>query len=166
MIDDDLRTALLPAFPGMALIHSNENGPRPSGVYATLRIETARRGPAIIGELNSAGVRELVRHGNGTLELQCFGEGSYDALDLAVLRLNTEAVQAAALGLNLSFGTSDRIQSVPALRNDSSWEQRAVVSLPFAYTRAASESLSWIETVTGQIEVNDRATPYSATIVE
>lgn len=176
MIVDDVRTALLPAFPpGTLVIIANENGARPAGRYVALRIDgNTHRMPAHTGALAdpgapipALGTRAHAAHRTGTLEIQCFGDGSFDLLDEAMLRLHLEESVSAAEALDLVFGTSNDVQDVPALRNDSTFEPRAIVSLPFAYTRQVSESLPFIETVQGTITVDDLAPmPYEATIVD
>jgi len=175
MIEDDVRTALLPVFTGTEVIIANENGARPAGRYVTIRVDgNAHRMPAHAGPLvdpgepiPALGARDLAAHRTGTIELQCFGVGSFDLLDTAMLRLHEEASIAAAEALNIVFGTSNDVQSVPVLRNISEFEARAIVSLPFAYTRQVSETLPFIETVQGTIAVDDLAPmPYEATIVD
>jgi hypothetical protein len=166
MIEDDLRTALLPAFGSTELVLAHENGRRPPGVYATMRIESSRKTHVIVGKLKPDGTRTFTAHGQGLLELQCFGQGSFDVLDTAVQLLAASEPQDAAVAGNVAFGPTNRVESVPALRNDSSWEPRAVVSLPFAYTREVSEALSWIETVEGTIGLDGWITPYTAAIVD
>lgn len=173
MIDDDVRTALLPAFGTVPLIHANENGPRPEGVYATMRIETAHDMPAHIGPIvtpdpiPALGTRDLNAHRVGTVELQCFGEGSFDVLDTAALLLQGIVAMDAAEAVGVVFGVVSDLQNQPALRNASQWEPRAICSLPFAYTRRVSETVAVIETVQGTIEIDDLPPmPYEAAIVD
>lgn len=179
MTEDDLRTALLPAMPaGVDIIIAHENGPRPAGLYVTLRIENTHQLPGHAGPLegNPAptgfGTMPIDAHRTGLLELQCFGVGSFEVLDLAMQRLQFETVIEAAEALNIAFGRSSDVENVPALRNELSFEPRAIVSLPFAYTRRVVESLPYIETVEGTISIEGEIAgtlppmPYTATIVD
>lgn len=156
MTDDDIRTALLPAFPaGFALIVANENGPRPPGVYGTVRVENSRRLPsqhepiAVPAPVPALAQRANDAHRTGQVEVQVFGKGSYDLLDFAIQSLDTEAAMAAAEALNVVFGNTQDLQSVPVLRNASEFEPRAVASIPFAYTRRVVEQIAIFETIEG-----------------
>lgn len=171
---DPFRTLLLPLIPaGTELIWANQDGARPAGLYFTMRFDgVVRRTPAIIGQLNDAGVREVNAHRAGSLEVQAFGAGSYDALDVLGQQLAHDESLSRAESLNLAIGPMGAVTDEPALRDNHQWEPRAIAALPFAYTLTTQEELSWIETVEGTITV-DGATalpafsePYSATIVE
>lgn len=166
MIDEDVRLALTVIFPGVELIHANDNGPRPDEQYITVRVESpARRLPSIVGKQDEAGNQPTDAHRTGTVELQAFGVGSFDLLDEGMQRLGQENARTAAESRALVFAMTADVQSVPLLRNQSEWEPRAVATLGFAYTRRTLENLSWIETVEGEIAVGDLpAVPYTATI--
>lgn len=174
-ISDDVRTALLPAFAPLDIVHAFQNGPRPSGMYATVRIETARALPAHMGWLEvpspipAPGSRVSEGDRIGTVELQVFGDGAYDFLDAAVGMLATEACMEAALALNLAFGMVSTVEAVPALLDGSSYEERALCSLAFAYTRRTEETLYNIETVEGTVAIENSdapAIPYRATVTD
>lgn len=160
MIQDDILDALSPAFPGTTVIHANENGPRPPGVYVAFRIEQAHDMPAHTGATTAPdpipafGAREIAAHRTGTIEVQCYGVGSYDLLESGMLRLAGLVAMDAADAAGIVFGVVQDLQNVPALRNESQWEPRAVCSLPFAYTRRVTEAVPVIETVEGTIEID------------
>lgn len=174
MIEDDIRTALLPVFPGVEVVLAYENGPRPPGLYVTVRIENAHKLPAHVGPLPTADIpipqfadRAIQAHRTGQVEIQCFGDQGYDVLDAAINLLSSEAAVDAAGALDIAFGRASDIQRVPVLRNDSTYENRAIVSLPVTYTRGGVESLSWIETVNALAKVGDLPEmPIHATIVD
>ena len=160
MIDDDILAGLQGAFPpGFVLIQAHGNGPRPSGVYGTVRIESSASAPAHVGRLSvtqplpALGRRELAAHHSGQVELQVFGEGSFDILSTAVLMLDSLAGIDSADAAGVVFGTTQNVQSVPALRNASEYEDRAVASIPFSYTRRVIEPVPVIETVEGSVSV-------------
>lgn len=161
MIDDDVLAGLQGAFPpGFMLIHAHGNGPRPVGVYGTVRIESATAAPAHVGRLSAPdpipafGRRELAAHNSGQVEVQVFGEGSYDILSAAVLMLDSLAAIDSADAADVVFGTTQSVQNVPALRNASEYEPRALASIPFAYTRRVIEPVPVIETVEGSVSVS------------
>lgn len=162
MTDDQVRTALLPAFPaGFTLIVANENGPRPPGMYGTVRVENSRRLPSHNDQtetpdpIPALGQRGNDAHRTGRVEVQVFGTGAYDALDTAIQRLDTEAAMDAAEAVSMVFGRTQDLQSVPVLRNASQFEERAVASFPFAYTRRVVEQIPVFETIEGEALVND-----------
>jgi hypothetical protein len=173
MIEDDVRTALLPAFPGLEVIHANQNGPRPDGMYVSVRIETAHEMPAHVGALTAPqpipafGSRPLGAHRVGQIELQCFGAQGYDTLETAGLLLAGDVCMGAAEAVGIVFGVVADLQNVPALFNESQWEPRAVCSLPFAYTRNVVEAVPVIETVQGTISIEGLPDmPYEVAIVD
>lgn len=173
MIDDDIRTALLPVFAPLEVVHANENGPRPAGKYVTMRIERTHELPAHVGTIDEPppipafGERDLAAHRTGLVELQAFGVGSYDDMDAAMLKLESLAAIDAADAAGVVFGTVSDIQNVPALRNETTWEARAVCSLPFAYTREVTEAVPVIETVEGEVIIEGfPPMPFEASIVD
>lgn len=161
MIEDDIREGLLGAFPaGFMLILANGNGPRPAGMYGTVRVETSSSAPAHVSRPSvnlpspSFGQRQLAAHHAGQVEVQVFGEGSYDVLTTVVLMLDSiQAMEAAELA-GVVFGTTQRVDHIPALRDDSEYESRAVASIPFSYTRRVIEPVPVIETVEGSVSVS------------
>ena len=161
MIDDDLIAVLVPVFAPTAVIFANENGPRPLSQYVTLRIESAHKLPEHTGVLTengpipALGSRPTDAHRTGQLEIQCFGPGSFDVLDIAMQRLSEEVHVMAANARELAFGTSSDVTNEPALRDGLSFEPRAIVSLPFAYTRRTVETLPMIETLNAVVEISD-----------
>lgn len=161
MIEDKVRDGLLGAFPaGFQLILANQNGPRPDGMYGTVRIESARSSPAIAGRSEAIqpaptfAARELASHHNGTVEVQVFGTGAFDTLSAAVLMLDSLAAIESADAAGVVFGTTQNIVNEPALRNAAEYEERALASIPFAYTRRVIESVPVIETVEGSASVS------------
>lgn len=173
MIDDDLIAVLAPVFAPTAVIFANENGPRPLSQYVTLRIESARKlpehGGRVVenGDAPAFGQRGNDAHRTGQIEIQCFGPGSFDVLDLAMQRLSEETHIDAANAREIAFGTSSDVTNEPALRDGLSFEPRAIVALPFAYTRRTLESVPFIETVNAVAEIDDLPDmPIHATIVD
>lgn len=173
MIEDDVRDVLAPLFAPAPLIFANENGPRPVVQYVTLRIEGAHKMPehhgktADLGPAPALGQRPNDAHRTGNIELQCFGAGSFDLLDIAMQRLSEESFVDSANLREIAFGTSSDILNEPALRDGLSYEPRAIATLPFAYTRRTVETMPFIETVNAIAAVGDLPDmPITATIVD
>lgn len=173
MIDDDVMAVLAPLFAPAPVIFANENGPRPIEQYVTLRIESAHKMPEHHGatiELGPApafGQRANDAHRTGSVEMQCFGAGSFDVLDVALQRLSEESFTDAANAREIAFGTSSDVLNEPALRDGLSYEPRAIATLAFAYTRRTNETLAFIETVNALASVGDLPDmPIHATIVD
>lgn len=175
MIEDVILAALKPVFAPVELIAANQNGARPPGMYGTVRIETLHALPAHTGALAEGepdGTRSVAAHRTGMLELQMFGAASYDTLDLGVQRLthdsNIERFEAAGI----VFGAAHDVENLPVLRNLSQFDPRAIVEIPFSYTRTTSESVPWIDTVEGEATIEGEiasvsiTTPFGVTIVD
>ena len=82
-------------------------------------------------------------------------------------RLSEETHIDAANAREIAFGTSSDVTNEPALRDGLSFEPRAIVALPFAYTRRTLESVPFIETVNAVAEIDDLPDmPIHATIVD
>lgn len=175
MIEDVILAALAPVFAPTPLIIANENGPRPTGMYGTVRIESMHALPTHIGPLGEDvpdGTRAVSAHRTGMVELQMFGAASYDTLDLGVQRMshdsNVERFEAAGI----VFGAAHDVENLPVLRNVSQFEPRAIVEIPFSYTRTTSESLAWIDTVEGEATIEGEiasvsiTTPFDVTIAD
>jgi hypothetical protein len=172
MIEDVILQALAPVFAPHPLIIANENGPRPTVMYATIRVETMNRLPTHVGMQDEEGARNVSAHRVGQIELQMFGALSYDTLDLGLQRLSHDANIEAFEAAGIVFGDSHDIENIPVLRTQTQFEPRAVVTLPFSYTRATEETLSWIETVAGtataegEIATGEISGPYVASMVD
>lgn len=172
MIEDVILQALAPLFAPAPLIDAYSNGARPGVMYGTVRIESMHKLPNQAGPQDDAGTRQVWAHRTGQVELQMFGAASYDALDLAVQRLvldaNVERFEAAGI----VFGEASDVESIPVLRTASQYEPRAVASIPFSYTRAVDENLSFIETVEGEATIEGSiasvsiTTPFGVTIAD
>lgn len=172
MIEDAILAALAPVFAPVPLIIANENGPRPATMYGTVRIETLHALPTHVGPQDANGMRLVSAHRTGLLELQMFGAESYDTLDLGVQRMTHDEHVESFAAAGLVFGPTHDVENLPVLRTQSQFEPRAIVTIPFSYTRSTQETLSWIETVEGMATVEGEIAtviisgPYSATIVD
>lgn len=172
MIENVILIALEPLFAPTKLIIANQNGPRPVGMYGTVRIDTLNRLPVHVGPQDEDGVRKVSAHRTGQVELQMFGAAAYDTLDLAVQRMTHDEYIERFEEAGIVFGDAHEIQNLPVLRNQSQFEPRAIVEIPFSYTRSTEETLPWIETVEGEATIEGSiasvsiTTPFTATIVD
>lgn len=154
MIEDDIM-ALLAQATLLPIIFANQNGPRPKLPYVTMRIEAAPRMPLLEAGLSEEGVQTYAAHRDSTVELQCFGEGAFDALDLLSQRLKGPAMLAAALEANLAIYAVDAVQNVPVLRDGTRYEPRAVLDLGIRYTKQHDEQVGLIKTVQGDMSLQE-----------
>lgn len=172
MIEDVIILALAPVFAPAPLIIANQNGPRPATLYGTIRIESMHRLPNHIGPQDVNGVRKVSAHRTGQLEIQMFGVSAYETLDLIMQKFSFDANVEAFEQRGIVFGEPGDLENLPVIRNVSQFDPRAIATVPFSYTRAVDEALSWIETVNGtatiegSIETVEFSGPYSVTIVD
>src|SRR5690606_28687175 len=102
-------------------------------------------------DLSEDGIQTYAAHRDGTVELQCFGEGSFDALDGLSQRLKGRAMIAAAYAANLAIYATDAVQNVPVLRDGGKYEQRAVLDIGVRYTLEHAEDVGLVKTVRGEM---------------
>ena len=155
MIEDDIRALLVKATT-VPIIIANGNGPRPKLPYITLRLETAPRAPLSETGLSAEGIQTYAAQRDGTVELQCFGEGSFDALDEMSQRMKGPAMLAAAYEANLAIYATDAVQNVPVLRDGGKYEPRAVLDIGVRYTKQHDEDVGLIKTVQGEMSLQGR----------
>ena len=154
MIEDEI-LALISQATQLQVIFANQNGPRPKLPYITLRVGTAPRQGLLEGELSEDGVQTYAGHRDATVELQCFGDGGFDALDGLSQRLKGPGMLAAALEANLAVYATDAVQSVPVLRDGGKYEPRAVMDIGIRYTKEHDEDVGLIKTVRGDMTLQD-----------
>ncbi len=150
MIEDEIRALVAKATP-LQVIFANQNGPRPSLPYITLRVDAAPRAPLLEADLTEDGRQTYAAHRDSTVELQCFGEGSTDALDDLSQRLKGPSMAAAAYAANLAVYATDAVQNVPVLRDGGRYEPRAVLDIGVRYTKQHDEDVGLITTVQGEM---------------
>lgn len=132
---------------GVAVIFADENGPRPPKPYIQLRLQTALRFPLHRGAVDDAGQQLVTGHRDAAVELQCFGSGSYDVLDNLGQRLTMEGSLAEAERLDLAVFDVGKISQVPVLRDQASYEPRAVLELGVRYAVTISDAVGAVEQV-------------------
>ncbi|MBB2918331.1 phage neck terminator protein [Cupriavidus alkaliphilus] len=132
---------------GVPVIFADENGRRPPKPYIQLRVQTARRFPLHRGAVDGAGQQLVIAHRDAAVELQCFGRGSYDALDRLGQRLGTDAALAEAERLDLAVFDVGKISQVPVLRDQATYEPRALLELGVRYAVTLSDAVGVVEQV-------------------
>lgn len=150
MIEDDIRALLVKATQ-VPVVFANQNGPRPALPYITLRVDAAPRAPLLEAGLSEDGVQTYAAHRDATVELQCFGPGSFDALDDLGQRLKGPAMVAAAFAANLAVYAVDAVQNVPVLRDGTTYEPRALMDIGIRYVKQHDEEAGFIETLRGEM---------------
>lgn len=150
MIEDDIRALIVQA-TSLQVIFANQNGPRPSLPYITLRVSSSPRMGLLEADLSNDGTQTYAAHRDATVELQCFGDGGFDALDDLSQRLKGPAMLATALAANLAVYATDPVQNVPVLRDGTRYEPRAVLDIGIRYTKQHDEEVGLIKTVQGEM---------------
>lgn len=153
---DDFWT-LFDAATTVPIIFANGNGPRPPKPYATLQLSVAQPQPAHHGRVNEEGIRPVSAHRSASVQIQVYGEGSWGIAESLAMTLHTDRLQMLAEELNLTINENIRIQDVPMLMDNSTYEPRAILDLQATYTAHIDEDVGFIETVRGKAFVDDLA---------
>ncbi|MDI9250281.1 hypothetical protein QMZ25_16900 [Stenotrophomonas sp. RS-48] len=157
MIEDEIR-ALIAKATTLQVIFANQNGPRPKLPYITVRVDTAPRAPLLEADLSDDGNQTYAAHRDATVELQCFGDGSFDALDDLSQRLKGPYMVAAGYAANIAVYATDSVQNIPVLRDGAKYEPRAVLDIGIRYTKQHDEEVGLIKTVQGEMTLQDHGT--------
>lgn len=148
--DDFLQ--LVAAATTRPVIFANENGKRPpQRPFVTLQITVGAPQPVHRGPVDDDGVQRISAHRPVSVQLQCYGAGSWDVLDELQLRLYTDSMSELAESLNIALQREPRLQDVPALLDGTRYESRAILELEAMYTAGVDDDVGFIETVNGNI---------------
>lgn len=131
------------------VIFANENGKRPQRPYVTVQLQLASPLPVHTGPVDGNGQRRLSAHRPVTIQLQCYGDGSWGVLDQMQLTLYTDSLLNLAESLNIGLQREPRLQDVPALLEGTKYEPRAILDIEAMYTGSIEEEVGIIETVNG-----------------
>jgi hypothetical protein len=140
--------ALISRFAGLPVVFANENGPRPPKPYIQLRVQAAQQFPLHRGAVDDAGEQPVTAHRDASVELQCFGQGAYDALDTLAQRLRMDDALAEAEALDLAVFDIGKVSQLPVLRDASTYEPRGVLELGIRYAVTLVQSVGVIEKLT------------------
>lgn len=160
--------ALFSAATDREIIPANDNGEKPAKPFITLRVDTANPQPIHKGRVDDDGIRLLSSHRGASIRLQVYGVGSWEIAERLALSLSKESIQALAEELNLSINERVRIQDVPALMDNATYESRAILDIDASYTASVDDDVGFIETVHGEIDTEPGTVPpqsFIATVV-
>lgn len=166
MIEDDFMKVLRAATT-LRIIPAEDNGPRPTKHYATFRMTPARPQPVHRGVL-LGDKRVNSSHRPVLIQVQVYGPNSWElAENLSVDLLSDANIDLAAETYNISWNGQPRMQNVPALVDDRTYESRTILELEATYTAERDETLFTIETVQGQTSTpNGPTIDFEASIAE
>ncbi|KUE88887.1 hypothetical protein ASL20_09685 [Cupriavidus necator] len=140
------------------VIFGEENGPRPPKPYIALKVQWAHRFPLHHGAVDPAGGQTVMGHRDASVELQCFGASSLSALDMLAQRLGMERALGEAERLDLAVFEFGRASQVPVLRDQATYEPRAVLELGIRYSVVTVDAVGVIEEISARGELTAGAT--------
>lgn len=156
---------LMSACVSEPMIWANENGPRPKLVFSTLQVTPGTTQPIQRGRVDDEGMRVSYSSRIVEVQVQFYGVNAWGRADAFAMTLMTEAAQDQSEALNIGILSTDRIQSVPSLMDDGSYEDRAIVDLTCHYLGSVEEYVSFIETIKGSAHIDDLPpSPYIASV--
>ncbi|TFL14217.1 hypothetical protein CSC67_08680 [Pusillimonas caeni] len=155
---DDFYT-LVDAATSHQVVFANENGKRPERPFITLQVSVGAPQPIHRGPVDDDGLQRISAHRPVTVQLQCYGAGSWGVLDELQLKLYTDSMSDLAESLNIALQREPRLQDVPALLDDTKYESRAILDLEAMYTAGIDDDVGYIETVNGTIETTPGIAP-------
>ena len=145
---------------GREVIIGNDNGPRPPKPYAAVFFQSARPQPVHRQfYTDDAGLRMVESHRMGRLQIHCYGKNgaAWELGDLIAMGILTEAAIQAAAALNIAWMSQPTLESIPALMDNSEYEDRAILTIETAYTGFLAEDVSFIQTVEVDVETEPSA---------
>lgn len=152
---DDYMALLRLAAPGVEVIPADDNGPRPKKTFCTARLTPAEFTSVHRGVVDAAGLRTNSMHRAASLQVQVFGADSLDVAQSIVMRLAEEQlIDTAAETYGIAWGGPPRVQDIPALMDEHTYESRAVLDADTTYTVSAQESVGVVETVEAALQTD------------
>ncbi len=112
---------------GQSIIFSDQNGPRPTKPYATLSVRSISEQEIIQHNLNSDGIVSLAKLQRMIVEVEYFGLGAFGNAQTLGLRIQAPSQVDRAETFGLSVSQIRSITRVPALLNQSQYEERAIL---------------------------------------
>jgi hypothetical protein len=132
------------------IVWGYQNGPRTEKPYAMVTY-TSTRVPdhEIYGQIDDNGVRinSGWRRAVVTIQFYCGQMESHSNASRAVSLLATESSIAKQVELDVAIGHRIMLEHVPALLNESQYEDRAIYQFAFYYTENVPDDVGRIETV-------------------
>lgn len=132
--------------PGL-LILADQNGPRPDKRYATLSVRSTAPITVVKRPVDANGVIEVVQPQQMVVEVQWFGQGSFQSAQEAGVKLRFPSVVDRAEVLGVSIIDIRSVTRVPELLNQSQYEERAILEFLAYDTIALGDDVGLIEHV-------------------
>lgn len=149
MIHDDFAAFFQSLNPAVKIIYANENGTRPPKPYITQQILT---GPAMdvhTGAVDDDGNAILSKHRRVSINLQCYGDGSWQIMEDMEMSLNKQAALEAAYLYNIAIGAVPGLTDITLLMDDTTFENRTLLNVIAFYTYQTEDQLGFINTAEG-----------------
>ena len=100
------------------------------------------------GQVDENGISKIASWRKAVVDLQFYcNDDSYRLASRSALLLATESSLTKQVQLDVSLGTRLMLQRVPALLNESQYEDRAIYQFDFYYTESVDDDVGLIETV-------------------
>lgn len=155
---------------GMPLVFAYENGLRPQKDYVTLYAKGSEFLPVHTGAVDDNGRRKLAWHQTFELQLQLYGKNCMVLADAVAALLDTDECILRADALGLAWHSNPKIDNVPALLDNLSYEPRALWRITGQHTLEMDENVGFIATVNGTSTITGGIQPlttdFSAFVVE
>lgn len=132
------------------VINANQNAPKPTKNYCTLRYYSHSQETPGEERISSPGVINVLTSNTVMLEIQMYANAGVDAckaLNNLVNRLDAPTVTDQCRQNNIAFFDSSEVQDLTALLDGTIWETRAAVDLTIRYSTEFADDVGYIETV-------------------
>lgn len=144
--ENTIRSVLQSLLPTTVLaIFADENGPRPSAPYLTIKImEKHPVGSPHYTNTDTQGVQQVRWDEDVAVSIQSFGANAYDILATAVACFNKETVLTVLQAAEIAIRSAGAVRDLTELL-DSVFEKRASVDMVFGIAQSISDTVGWIE---------------------
>ena len=145
---DRLYDVISPLFPAGKLIKAEEDGPRPSRPYATLRVEEVNTERHLFrSEVDVDGLVTFRENGMATVEVQVFGGNALDIANEVSRRLRAPAAHKRAHDKSLALAVIIGTQNLATLLNNAQYEPRAMLEFTVNHAQEFTEEVGRITEV-------------------
>lgn len=149
-IHDDY-AAIINTATDVPVILADQNGPRPAKEYITIKLMPGRASKPHRGSVDDEGMQAVAAHRSVSVQLQVYGPRGWDIAEHLSLRLFSEEIVTLLDELNITFEGDPRIQDIPELIDNHTYEPRVIVEFESVYTRSILDDVGFIHTVEGTI---------------
>lgn len=134
------------------VITANQNAPKPTKTYCTLRYYS--HNPETMGEqrnTSTAGEVNLFTSNTCMLEVQMYANSGTDAcfeLNKLVNNFDKDSVQTRCKANYIAIVQANPVQDISALLDGTTWETRSSVEIEIRYNTEISDTVDYVTTVT------------------